>query len=627
MINSTSEKSHEQVRVMRKEFYFLFFLYLFSSICISGFAQNATEKTESSKAVIDSLKNSGIIFHENQKRPEINLSREQAVEFLKKRTRSKYWNNPKDPLRLALNQLLFEASHQRFDSAEYYLKEYPYDSLLIPWDKFYIWEPLRLKIPVISVPEFPMTIDSIPKTDTTFSAENDSVKLKLSALPQNGRAAGAGLKDTTIMVVIDTLDKATSDIEGFPFKYFDFPYQGDSIKFAVQSLLDYVAKRDSSVINFTGAGKTIIPVWMNSGKKEIMRYWLQNEFSDSVTIWIGNESKNTIGLYLEQGINFRKPAKQGNYSEARINVQKIDHSKLLKPENIVLKKHYWKYRTESALLGSQSALSNWVKGGENSVSAALDLTGYADFVRPELKLSSANFARLKLGFLKSGGNWKDIRKNLDLLETNSKLNHKAFGKFDFSAIMLFKTQIAVGKAYTKVGDRDSSYVVSRFFNPAIITIGIGLDYKPNKETSINFSPLSYKGTFVPAGRKMDKTTRLQPGEIDQTRYGIPFGRKSLNEPGASFMINKISRPFKNLTVTNRLQLFTNYIHNPQNIDVDWEMIAVTNINWFTELRLNTHLIFDDDTKTVEMDEDGITPKKTARIQFKEMLGVSLMFRF
>ena len=33
-------------------------------------------------------------------------------------------------------------------------------------------------------------------------------------------------------------------------------------------------------------------------------------------------------------------------------------------------------------------------------------------------------------------------------------------------------------------------------NPATLTIGLGLDYKPNKTTSINFSPLSYKGTFV-----------------------------------------------------------------------------------------------------------------------------------
>ena len=39
-------------------------------------------------------------------------------------------------------------------------------------------------------------------------------------------------------------------------------------------------------------------------------------------------------------------------------------------------------------------------------------------------------------------------------------------------------------------------LVSKFLNPAILTVGLGFDYKPNKKTSINFSPLSYKGTFV-----------------------------------------------------------------------------------------------------------------------------------
>jgi len=73
-------------------------------------------------------------------------------------------------------------------------------------------------------------------------------------------------------------------------------------------------------------------------------------------------------------------------------------------------------------------------------------------------------------------------------------------------------------------------------------------------------------------------------------------------------------------------LFTNYINNPLNIDVDWEMIALINLNWFTDVRFNSHLIFDDDTKTV--DKKGTDPlKKTARIQFKEMLGFSLVFRF
>ncbi len=73
-------------------------------------------------------------------------------------------------------------------------------------------------------------------------------------------------------------------------------------------------------------------------------------------------------------------------------------------------------------------------------------------------------------------------------------------------------------------------------------------------------------------------------------------------PEASFLISNEFRPVKNMTVTNRLQLFTNYINNPLNIDVDWEMIFQANLNWFTDVRLNTHLIFDDDTKTPVFDE-------------------------
>jgi hypothetical protein len=91
------------------------------------------------------------------------------------------------------------------------------------------------------------------------------------------------------------------------------------------------------------------------------------------------------------------------------------------------------------------------------------------------------------------------------------------------------------------------------------------------------------------------------------------------------MLSNEFKPVPTVTIINRLQLFTNYIHNPQNIDVDWEMIVTARLNWFTDVRFNTHLIFDDDTKTDKMDEGVI--KKTARIQFKEMLGFSLYFRF
>ena len=116
--------------------------------------------------------------------------------------------------------------------------------------------------------------------------------------------------------------------------------------------------------------------------------------------------------------------------------------------------------------------------------------------------------------------------------------------------------------------------------------------------------------------------------------GFPRNKKSLQEPGASLLISNEFKPAKTIDIINRLQLFTNYIHNPQNIDVDWEMIATAKLNWFTDIRFNTHLIYDDKTKTPVfyengkpvLDENGIQ-KKTARIQFKELLGFSLVFRF
>ena len=151
--------------------------------------------------------------------------------------------------------------------------------------------------------------------------------------------------------------------------------------------------------------------------------------------------------------------------------------------------------------------------------------------------------------------------------------------------MLFKTQVAPVTTIRMI-----LLTVSKFLNPAILTLGFGLDYKPNTTTSINFSPLSYKGTYM-----------TDTVHIDQTAYGIPHNKKSLHEPGVSLMVTNDYKPVKSVTITNRLQLFTNYIHNPQNVDVDWEMIATANLNWFTDVRFNTHLIFDDDAKTLVFD--------------------------
>ncbi|MCJ7449766.1 MAG: hypothetical protein MUO72_18985 [Bacteroidales bacterium] len=127
----------------------LFLLYLFISISISGFSQVPTKSSNLKGTILDSLRKSGIITDGSQEKPEIILTTVQAVKFLQQRFQPQYWKNIRDPFRLAIGQLVYEASHAPFDSSVIFLKRYPYDSISIPWDKFYIWEPLKLKIPVI----------------------------------------------------------------------------------------------------------------------------------------------------------------------------------------------------------------------------------------------------------------------------------------------------------------------------------------------------------------------------------------------------------------------------------------------------------------------------------------------
>lgn len=536
-------------------------LFIFILILIinqpHGFSQNSVLAADTAKPFADTIATGLPIGSDTLKKTEVLFSYDEAIRVLQKCFRLQQRRSLQDPIRSAVGQLIFTAANPPFDSTAYFLKGYPFDSLRITGDERYFRVPVGIKI----------LGDSLTNPDSSVFELN---------------------RDTIIL----------SGFEG----------RNDSIKAAVNFLLNYIEERDSSIIKFTGPGVGEFPLWLNSKSGRMIRFWLKNGLNDSVTVWIGNTTRNTIGLYLEHGVDIRRPGRQGNISEARINVEPQDNTKLIEIGRIVTKSQFWRFRTEASFALNQGMVTNWVKGGENSISTALDITWFADYSNKPMLLSSGNFARIKYGLIKSGEN--GIRKNIDLLETNSKVNHKAFGKFDFSGIMLFKTQVSRGYSYP-----NDSVPVSKFINPAVLTIGFGLDYKPNKQTSINLSPLSYKATFVP-------DTAL----IDQTKYGVAADRRSKHEPGASFMITNEMRPVKNMVITNRLQLFTNYVNNPLNIDVDWEMIFQANLNWFTDVRLNTHLMFDDDTRTLVFDSDGVQ-KKSARIQFKELLGLSFIFRF
>jgi hypothetical protein len=275
----------------------------------------------------------------------------------------------------------------------------------------------------------------------------------------------------------------------------------------------------------------------------------------------------------------------------------------------------WNYGFISSFSMNQNYLANWSKGGQSSLSGMLDVRAEARYTNKETKETWTNSGRLRYGSI-----WnreQGMRTSTDNVELNSQYNRVLTNKLDFSSVFYGKTQIAKGFNFP-----NDSVAVSKFLNPGTFTIGVGVEYKPFKETLINFSALSYKNTFV-----------LDTANINQAAHGVAADKRSKQEMGGQLVIrNKISI-LDGMNVSNSIRLFSNYLDKPQNVDVDWEMSIERQINWFFTIRLNMHLIYDDDIRFPVMDSEGNAvllpdgkPKKVAKTQFNQFLGITLSLR-
>ena len=400
--------------------------------------------------------------------------------------------------------------------------------------------------------------------------------------------------------------------ESSPFYILNNKQQLDSLQAAINTLLDFNSQRDSTLLLIDDMFGHQTPYWLTMGRDETFRFWVKNFNNDSLSLWVGNPGRKQISLLMEDDVNFNRMVKVDVDFPPSFLLEPervLKEMLLLEPEPI-----YWDYEMTNLLGLSQTYLSNWSKGGESTLSTTIDMIGKATYNNMDAKTQWINVARWKFGtvWTKEKGN----RVHNDLFEVDSKYNLNAWGKIGMSSSFYFKTQLAKGYHYP-----NDSVTVSKFLNPGTITVGIGAEYKPWEKTTINIAPLSYKTTFV-----------FDTANIDQTRHGIAADKQAKRELGLQVVILNQVKPTKDLTMINKVRLFSNYLYKPQNIDVDWEMILEQRISWFFSVRLNLHLIYDDDVRFPVYDENGEiiklpdgSTREAAKPQFREFLGLTLSF--
>ena len=267
----------------------------------------------------------------------------------------------------------------------------------------------------------------------------------------------------------------------------------------------------------------------------------------------------------------------------------------------------WKYGGKFILNFSQVSFTNWTAGGQNSISGIGNLNMF--LTHKGEKSEWSNQLEMGYGLQKLD---KDVTKTDDKLNFTSKYGQKYKGDWYWSGLLDFKTQMSEGYS-----SDDASLKISDWMSPGYMFFSLGLDYKPNENFSFFVAPLTSKTTFV-----LDKALS------DSGSFGLDPGKSVRSEFGGYMKFFFTHQLMENVSFQTKLDLFTNYLHNPQNIDVYWEFLLNLKVNDFISAQITTHLVYDNDIAIpYDSNGDGVLNAKGPKIQFKELIGVGLAMSF
>ncbi|MDR2423276.1 MAG: DUF3078 domain-containing protein [Prevotellaceae bacterium] len=272
-------------------------------------------------------------------------------------------------------------------------------------------------------------------------------------------------------------------------------------------------------------------------------------------------------------------------------------------EKVEKKPKYWLFPANNINLKlTQASYSHWAAGGEKMVSGTFWGRLNANYAKA--KVSWTNFLDFGYGLTYKGSDKSKIN---DKVEINSRFGYKALKKIDYTVSWNLRSQF--DKGYAKYPAEKGTPYTSKFMSPAYSELGIGFAFKPRVEFAINLAPIGGKMTFV----RDDSLSKVGV-------YGVKPGKHSYYEFGARLDAHCVNYKIrKNITMNSYLGLFSNLLHNPDNIDVRWNFSLNFIITKYISSTLSLEAIYDDDIKN----------NKSAGpiLQFKQMLDIGFSYNF
>ena len=270
---------------------------------------------------------------------------------------------------------------------------------------------------------------------------------------------------------------------------------------------------------------------------------------------------------------------------------------------------------------SQTALANWAGGGESSV-AFTALCNLSETRERGPRSSSWGFDAA-LGLLRQQGGWRKTDDRLILTGQWNTAMQRSLSDARLSMLVDARTQILPG--YNLVdGLPDKDQRISDFLSPGYLVAAAGLAPKPGKKSRLFVAPVTAKLTVL-----MDDTLSAAGA------FGVEAGQHSRLELGGYIRWNLTTSLMENITWTHQIDLFSNYLNQPGNIDINWTGLLELKVNDALRTTVSMHLIYDDDVvlekeaARTEVNDQGVITNIPAVMgpgtQFKEVLSIGVLY--
>lgn len=241
----------------------------------------------------------------------------------------------------------------------------------------------------------------------------------------------------------------------------------------------------------------------------------------------------------------------------------------------------WTAKGNASLLFNQSTFDNWLAGGENNISGNVGINYDVNYRKGVWSWDNKFIA--SYGIVKTRTS-SFAKKTDDRLEINSTLGKQISRYWYYSGFLTFKTQFTKGYQYERTDEGvEVREEYTNFMSPGYLYVGPGMLYKRDENLKVNLSPATSKFTFVDKAFTLPNEEYFGVKEGESMRYELGFNAS------AYYKLDVIA----NVTFENILNLYSNYLEDPQNVDIDYQLNVVMKINRYLTTNLSFQTIYDD----------------------------------